>query len=416
MSGAIEYINSFKTFGKAPGLHRIGKLLELVGNPQKELSFIHIAGTNGKGSVSAYISNILQCAALKTGLFISPYIIDFRERFQINGEMISEADLEYYTGRVRTATSKLPKEDMPTQFDLITAIAFLYFKEKACDVVVLETGLGGLYDSTNIIEDPLCTVITSISKDHTALLGDTIEEIALQKAGILKPDCNSVLYPIQDPNAKKVIEKTANKLNSQLTVPDLQDLTVTDLGLLGSRVSYKGLEFSLRLCGSFQPYNAITAIEAVKSSGLCVSDTNIIEGLQKTVFPARCEVISTNPPLLLDGAHNPDSMKLLAEFINKHLPRPITAVIGMMADKDITSTLAKIAPCFSEIFCVQPKNPRAVTADKLAEIGADYTKCTPCNSLEDALEKAKETGASVVVCGSLYLASEAKRILCEEKI
>lgn len=411
MPNAIEYISSFETFGKAPGLHRIEKLLNALGNPQDSLSVIHIAGTNGKGSVSTYISNILQSAKLKTGLFISPYIINFRERFQINGEMISVAELENYINRIKPVIDSLSKEYIPTQFDLITAVAFLYFKENACDAVVLETGLGGLYDSTNIIKNPLCSVITSISMDHTSVLGDTIEKIAMQKAGILKQNCNAVLYPIQHTDSQSVIKQEASRLNCRLTTPDLQQLKAEDLGMQGSRVSYNDYEFSLQLCGNFQPYNAITAIEAVKISGLCVSREAIISGLENTVFPARCEVISKNPPILLDGAHNPDSMQLLAEFINKHLPRPITAVMGMMADKDITSALAKIAPCFNEIFCVQPKNPRAVSADELAKLGAKYTKCTPCNSLNLAISSAKLKGGSVVICGSLYLASEAKKIL-----
>lgn len=411
MAEVIEYINSFHAFGKAPGLHRIERLLHNLGDPQKDISCIHVAGTNGKGSVCAYLSNILQCAGLKTGLYISPYVIDFCERFQINGAMISETALASYVDRIRPVVEALPEEDKPTQFDLITAIAFLYFKESGCDAVVLETGLGGLYDSTNIIENPLCTVITSISNDHTSILGDTIEKIAIQKAGILKKNCPAILYPLQEPSAMRVIKQKAINTNSHLTMPNMQKLSVEDLGLAGSRVNYNDLEFSLRLCGNFQPLNAITAIEAVKACGLPIKDNDIIVGLEKTVFPARCEVISTEPPILLDGAHNPDGLRALADFIKQHLPRPVTAVMGMMADKDISSALAAIAPCFDEIFCVEPNNPRSLTAKRLAELGSLYTKCTPFDTLNDALTEAKSKNASTVVCGSLYLATEARPIL-----
>ncbi len=411
MAGVIEYINSFHAFGKAPGLHRIEHLLHKLGNPQKDIACIHVAGTNGKGSVCTYISQIFQSAGLKTGLYISPYVIDFRERFQINGEMISETALTSYIERIKPVLDTISDEDKPTQFDLITAIAFLYFKENGCDAVVLETGLGGLYDSTNIIENPLCTVITSISNDHTAILGDTIEKIALQKAGILKKNNPAVLYPLQEPSAMRVVQQKATDTNSQLTIPDMQQLTVEDMGLSGSRVHYKGLAFSLKLCGAFQPLNAITAIEAVKACGLPIKDKDIITGLEKTIFPARCEVISAEPPILLDGAHNPDGLRALADFIKQHLPRPITAVMGMMADKDISSALKEIAPCFDEIFCVEPNNPRSLTAKGLAELGSRYTNCTPFDTLKEALTAATSKNASVVVCGSLYLATEARPIL-----
>lgn len=410
----IEYISSFHSFGKRPGLHRIRRLLELLGNPQLSLRCIHVAGTNGKGSVCCYISNILRCAGLKTGLFISPYVLDFRERFQINGEMIPQVVLEALTEQIRPVVESLPPEDKPTQFDLITAIAFLYFKQSNCDVVVLETGLGGMYDATNVLQKPLCTVITSISLDHTTVLGQTIGEIAVQKAGIIKQGCPTVLYPVQQPAAERVVRRAAAEQNSSLILPDLSLLKVEDLGLFGSRVSYSHYNFTLRMCGGFQPLNAITALEAVKQSGLNIGDDAITAGIQQAFFPARCELLSQNPPLLLDGAHNPDGMRALQDVVKKHMPRPVTAVMSMMADKDAATAMGIIAPCFSHIFCVASKNARSLTADDLAALGAAYTNCTPCNSPAIALQSALEEGASTVICGSLYLASELRTIVKKE--
>ena len=410
---AIEYISSFHSFGKQPGLHRIGRLLEQLGNPQRQLRCIHVAGTNGKGSVCCYISRMLRCAGLKTGLFISPFVLDFRERFQINGTWISPAELERLTDQIRPAADALSGEERPTQFDLITAIAFLYFRQNNCDAVVLETGLGGLFDATNIIAAPLCTVITSISRDHTAVLGDTIEAIASQKAGIIKPGCPTVLYPVQEPAAERVVRQTAARQNSRLLVPDMDALETEDLGLQGSRVRYYDFSFALRMCGAFQPLNAVTAIEAIRQSGLPVSDAAIAAGAETAFFPARCELLAQCPPLLLDGAHNPDGMRALADFIRRHMPRPVTAVMGMMADKDAAAALETIAPCFSHIFCITPENARALPADKLAALGAPFAPCTPCGTLAEALRAAREQGASTVICGSLFLAAEA-RPLCKE--
>lgn len=409
MRDAISYIHSFHTFGKAPGLHRISQLLRLLDDPQKQLRCIHVAGTNGKGSICCYISNILCCAGLKTGLFTSPYVLDFRERFQICGKMISEPELENLVNRIRPVVNRMPEADKPTQFDLITAIAFLFFKENKCDAVVLETGLGGLYDSTNVIAQPLCTVITSISRDHTAVLGKTIAEITAQKAGIIKPGCDTVLYPLQEPAAERILRQTALRQNSQLILPDKQALAVTDLGLHGSRVQYGGLNVTLRMCGAFQPLNAITAVEAVRCSGLHISSGAIAAGLEQAVLPARCEVLRTAPPLLLDGAHNPDGMRVLADFIRQHFPRPTVAVMGVMADKEVAAALEIIAPCFTQIFCVTPDNPRALVAEELAKLGAAYTKCTSCNTVAEALAYTQDL--PTVICGSLFLAAEARKYM-----
>lgn len=414
MSKAQEYIYSFGAFGKTPGLARINALLKLLGEPQDSLRFIHVAGTNGKGSTCTYISNILRLAGYKTGLYLSPYVLDFRERFQINGEMIAEDELDSLCDTVRAAADKLPRELLPTQFDLITAIAFLYYKAHRCDVVVLETGLGGLYDSTNCIKSPLCSVITSISYDHTAVLGDTMEKIAAQKAGIIKDGCPTAAYPKLPDSALRVICGTAKVKNSAVTVPDLEKLHVKDNGIYGSDVKYGELEFSLKLCGAFQPLNAVTAVEAVRLSGLSVSRENITEGLSSTVFPARCEVLRREPLVLLDGGHNPDGILQLSGFIKSNVKTPAVAVMGMMADKDVESSLGTIAPLFYKIFCVKPQNPRSMSANGLAAVGSKFTECIPCESVKEGIIKALAENNSTVICGSLYLASEARSILIKE--
>ncbi|MBQ2391759.1 MAG: bifunctional folylpolyglutamate synthase/dihydrofolate synthase [Clostridia bacterium] len=404
---AVDYINSFLKFGSKPGLERISNLLKLLGNPEKDLKFIHVAGTNGKGSTCCYISNILRAAGYKVGMFISPYVLEFRERFQINGEMIPYDELESITQMVKAAVDTLDDEMMVTEFELITAISYIYFKQNKCDVVVLEVGLGGMYDSTNTIDTPCCSVITSISFDHTAILGNTLSEIAAQKCGIIKQSGRCVSYPVQSDGAMSVIKSVAREKQNTLVVPDLNSLAVSDNGIFGSAVRYKGLDFSLRMAGKFQPYNAVVAIEAVKLCGLCISDEQIREGLSNSVFPARCELINNDPIIILDGAHNPDGVTALARLI-ENLPCSPIGVMGMMADKDIDAVMEIIAPLLSKIYCVTPKNPRSISAQELCRIASRYTEAIAFSDTEKAVTEARNENKPLVVCGSFYLASEVR--------
>ena len=408
---ATEYIDSFLIFGSKLGLERVTKLLNDLGNPQDKLKFIHVAGTNGKGSVCAYCSSILQQAGYKTGLFTSPYIIDFRERFQINGEMISEDELIKIVEKIKSIIDTYPKDEIPTEFEIVTAIGMMYFYQNNCDVVVLEVGLGGRFDSTNVIKNPLVSVICSISLDHTAQLGDTVDKIAFEKAGIIKENCESVLYPVQEEEVFKVIEDVAIKKHSNLTIAKNERISIVDRHINGDIIRFNDLDIALKIPGMFQPLNFITAVTAIEKSGLKVTDSQIKNGAEKAFFPARLQLFSENPKILLDGAHNPDGVKALKEHLEKYFDKP-TAIIGMMKDKDVSTVLSEIAPLFSKIITVTVNNPRSLTADELAEKAEKYCdNVMPIADYKKAILQEKKANEDFVICGSFYLCSDALKIL-----
>lgn len=411
---ATDYINSFLLFGSKLGLTRITKLLDDLGNPQDSLKFIHVAGTNGKGSVSCYTSNILQKAGYKVGMFISPYIIDFRERFQINNEMIPENDLCEIVQKIKAVTDTYPADELPTEFEIVTAIGIMYFAKEKCDVVVLEVGLGGRLDSTNVIKNPLCSVICSISLDHTQYLGDTLSQIAYEKGGIIKQNCPTVLYPIQENEVIKKITEICKERNSKLTIPSVDSVRLINEDISGDTIKYNNLEIKLNISGFVQQYNALTAITAIIISGLKVSDRQIKEGIESSYFPARLQLVSKNPKILVDGAHNPDGVKALKTYVEKYFCHPC-AVIGMMKDKDIDNVVSQIAPLFSKIFTVTVDNPRSISAKCLAEKIKKYcNNVTACESVENAIDTLIKENADFCICGSLYLSGEALKILKEQ--
>ena len=408
---ATEYIDSFLIFGSKLGLERVTKLLNDLGNPQDKLKFIHVSGTNGKGSVCAYCSSILQQAGYKTGLFTSPYIIDFRERFQINGEMISEDELIKIVEKIKSIVDTYPKDEIPTEFEIVTAIGMMYFYQNNCDVVVLEVGLGGRFDSTNVIKNPLVSVICSISLDHTAQLGDTVDKIAFEKAGIIKENCESVLYPVQEEEVFKVIEDVAIKKHSNLTIAKNERISIVDRHINGDIIRFNDLDIALKIPGMFQPLNFITAVTAIEKSGLKVTDSQIKNGAEKAFFPARLQLFSENPKILLDGAHNPDGVKALKEHLEKYFDKP-TAIIGMMKDKDVSTVLSEIAPLFSKIITVTVNNPRSLTADELAEKAEKYCdNVMPIADYKKAILQERKANEDFVICGSFYLCSDALKIL-----
>ena len=411
---AKDYIDSFLLFGSKLGLTRITKLLYDLGNPQDSLKFIHVAGTNGKGSISCYTSNILQKAGYKVGMFISPYIIDFRERFQINNEMIPENDLCEIVQKIKAVTDTYPADELPTEFEIVTAIGIMYFAKEKCDVVVLEVGLGGRLDSTNVIENPLCSVICSISLDHTQYLGDTLSQIAYEKGGIIKQNCPTVLYPIQENEVIKKITEICKERNSKLTIPSVDSVRLINEDISGDTKKYNNLEIKLNISGFVQQYNALTAITAIIISGLKVSDRQIKEGIESSYFPARLQLVSKNPKILVDGAHNPDGVKALKTYVEKYFCHPC-AVIGMMKDKDIDNVVSQIAPLFSKIFTVTVDNPRSISADCLAEKVKKYcNNVTACEIVENAIDTLIKENADFCICGSLYLSGEALKILKEQ--
>lgn len=394
-SQTLEFIHSLGNFSRPAGLCRITAAAEALGNPQDNFCSVHIAGTNGKGSVSAMLANVFKAAGYKTGLFISPYIIDFRERIQINGGFISESDLVKYAERVRKIGIDL------SEFEFITAAAFSYFSDKKCDMVIAETGLGGRLDATNILNSGI-TVITKIGMDHSAVLGDTVEKIAAEKCGIIKNSPVTVSSYDQPENALRVIENTANRL----LIPDKLQLRVISCDESGSTFIYKNKEYCISLAGKHQIENALTVIETVENSGFKIPYETVANALKETIFPARAEIICEKPLVLLDGAHNPDGAKALAGILAHYAGR-VTAVIGMMRDKDSSAVLAATLPfCKAAVAVTVGNMPRSLEAEELAVKARKYCHCVTADSYRDAIEKSYSlaAGEPVFVFGSLYLA------------
>lgn len=415
MTNAENYFHSLLTFGIRPGLDRIKILLERLDNPEKSLRFIHVAGTNGKGTVCSLIASVLTAAGYKTGLYTSPYIVDFRERIRINGEMISENDLDNATETVKSEIEKLRNEGIIiTEFEAVTAAAFLHYKNAGCDFVVLETGLGGRFDATNVIERPLMSIITSISLDHVNILGNNLSEIAYEKCGIIKNNCPVVTCSTQSPDAMKVICEQCRMHNSELYVADIGDCRLIDETIEGSNIMFAGRQVRVPFPGAHQRENcivALTAVDILKKEGIAIPETAIKKGVEKTKNPARCEIVSTRPFVIFDGCHNEGSAKALAFVIDKHLKnKKITALMGMMEDKDVSKVLSLLCPQFDNMITVTPTNPRAMKAHKLAELAKNY--CKNVKDFDDELEGLKfavnnlTKDGVLLVCGSLYLCSD----------
>lgn len=421
---ALEKIHSLLSFGSRPGLDRILTLLDRMGNPQNKLKYIHVAGTNGKGSTCAMLSSTLVASGYKTGLFISPYINDFRERIQINNEMISKEMLANAVEETFPLIEKLQSEGIIiTEFEYVNALEFYIHEKENCDIVVLETGMGGLLDCTNVIKPPLCSVITTIGLDHTAILGDTIEKISAQKCGIIKSDSLAVTSR-QVAEAMSVIEQTAERLNVPLMKSESVNINVTSETLEGSEFEYNGRKIHINLAGNHQLENAKTAlaaIESVRQRGLLeISDDDISEGFAKAVNPARFELLSKNPVVILDGAHNPNGIEALKNSVRKFLDgKEITCVMGMLADKDIDSSIKLLDGVFETVYTVPVDNPRAISSEELAEKCKGYFKnVTSFDSAEkafdSAFEDAKKNGGAVLICGSLYLAGEIRPYILDK--
>lgn len=414
---ALNKINSLLRFGIKPGLERVAKLLELLGNPQDKLKFVHVAGTNGKGSVCALLSSVLTKAGCKTGLYISPYIVDFRERMQINGQMISQQELSDLVEKTFPLAEQMAANgEEITEFEFITALALQWYAQSHCDVVVLEVGLGGRFDATNIISAPLVSVIMSISLDHTAILGDTVEQIAFEKCGIIKQGGTTVCFPTQPQSALHVIKQTATERENILLVADLNMVTPISTGLHGTELRYKNNTLHLPFIGDHQIKNAVTAltaIEVLRQKGIAISEQAVIDGFDRASFPARLEVLCDKPVFLLDGAHNPSGAAALADAIKEYLPSEnVVCMMGMLADKDTHMAVQALSGLFSHVITLAPSNPRALSAADLAAQWQGHCKSVlALDDIDEAINKAFELVApngAVVVCGSLYLAGDVR--------
>ena len=424
---AIEALHALPRMGQgAPGLARMQNLCDHLGNPEKELQCIHIAGTNGKGSLAAMTSSILTAAGYKTGLTISPYVVDFRERFQIDGEMIPPRTLANLTEKVLDAIDAIEAEggEKPVEFEAVTALAFLWFAREKCDLVVLETGLGGRCDATNVVPHKLVAAITKIGYDHMEVLGDTLDKIAAEKAGIIKEGTVVVNYPDQPAEAMGPILTAAAEAHTSIITPDKDDLTLLRGKRLENRIDYGGYRAALGLPGTHQANHAAMAVEIAlalwREFGYDISDDAILQGLADARMPARIEVLHRHPLLLLDGCHNPDGAKMLAATLTRaDFEENLVGVLGVLADKDYKDMLSDLAPCFAKIYTVTPNCPRALSAEELQKEARFHTDAEAADSVADAIRKAVDYAdennlAGVVVCGSLYLAAEARPLLLKE--
>lgn len=414
---ALEYIHSISwTFCK-PGLDRISELCRLLGEPQKDLKFIHVAGTNGKGSFCSMLSSILCESGLKVGLFTSPYIRFFNERMCVNGEPITDEELAEITTYVRPFADSMT--DKPTEFELITAVGFEYFKRKGCDVVVLEVGMGGRLDSTNIIREPLLSVITGIALDHTAFLGDTVEKIAAQKAGIIK-DNRPVLFGGEDTAAERVIRAAAEREASPYFCVDYTKLSVRNATLEGTAFDFDGREnMMIRLLGAYQPRNAalvLSAVDILKKCGLDISEKAVRRGLEAAVWHGRFEIIEREPLTIFDGAHNPQGIDSAVESVKRYFgDEKVYILTGVLKDKDYGYIASRLSDIGERAFVLTPDNPRALNAYEYADVlRKNGIAADGFDTLREAYITARETakadGKALVCLGSLYTYSELMEI------
>ena len=427
-SEALDYIHSSHRFGMKLGLESTEKLMELLGKPQDELNIIHVAGTNGKGSICSFIAKVLEKSGYKVGLFTSPYLEVFNERIRINGENITDEHIAKSVSEVKLRIDKMIAEgyDSPTEFEIVTAMAFLIYKwENVVDYAVMEVGLGGRYDSTNIIKNPLVSVIASISLDHTRVLGDTIAKIAYEKGGIIKKNSAVVVYS-QGDEAEDVLKKIAAEEGAEFIEADFSDINVKkdDVHSQVFDFSINGKEFKdmeIRLIGEHQVRNCVTALNAIdylRRSGKVanITDESVKAGILETKWPGRVEKVMENPTFVIDGAHNEDGARSLRKVLDKYFAnRNLVLMLGMLEDKDIDTVLEILMPVFDKVVVTEPDNPRKISADKLKAKIEKYTgNVEAVEKIEDALERVLEVAEEedvIISAGSLYMIGEVRTLL-----
>ena len=421
---AMEYIEQLKPLGSVMGLESIRSLCRRLGNPQNRLKFVHIAGTNGKGSVLSYISTVLQAAGYKVGRYISPAVLDYRERFQVDGRMITQSGLCKYLEAVRKAAQEMVEagETHPTLFEVETAAAFLYFLDKGCDIVVLETGLGGSLDATNVIDTTVAAVFTSISMDHMEILGESLEQIALAMAGIIKNKCY-VISAKQQPEVMKVLRQAAAFRRAKFFTADAAKAKHVKSGVTKQHFSYdkyKNLEISM--LGQFQIENAVVAVETITMLGRCgfpVPEEKLREGMMQAKWPGRFQVIGKKPFFIADGAHNEDAARKLVESIRFYYPdRKIIFIMGMLRDKEYDKVIRITFALAKHIITVTPPiRERALSAYELAQAAGEYhDSVTVADSVQEAVEIAyllagEDKDTVIIAFGSLSYLGELMNIV-----
>ena len=409
---AIEYIENYTWSRTRLGLARTRELLHAIGDPQKQLKFVHVSGSNGKGSTCAMLDSILRAAGYRTGLYTSPYIQDFCERMQVNGQNISGEDLARITEQVRVSADAM--EDHPSQFELVTTIAMQHFLEQRCDLVVLEVGMGGELDSTNVIDCPEAAVITNIGLEHTEYLGDTLEKIASAKGGIIKPGCTAVCYD-SVPEVMDTLRQICKERDAEFRIARAEDLNGLSHSLDGQRFAWKEKEYTLPLLGPHQLRNAGTVLEtiaALREKGWEIPEAAVHTGLKTVRWPARFEVLWREPLFIVDGGHNPQCAEALCRNLKEYLPgQQFTFLAGILADKDYRQMLDLIAPFAKRFLCVTPDSPRALPAEDLAaEVLQRGTPACACESIEAGVREALKCGEDTVAFGSLYMAGHVRTV------
>ena len=406
---ALAYINNLRWYGSRPGLERVGALLEKLGDPQKSLKFVHIAGTNGKGSCAAMTASVLRAAGYRTGLFTSPYLFRFNERMQLNGKPIPDDTLAALVGEIMPLADAM--EEHPTEFEMMTALALLWYAREKADIVVLEVGLGGRFDATNVIGCPEAAVIMNIGLDHTAVLGDTVEQIASEKAGIIKPGCEVVLYPQQE-SVERVIRARCEALGAALHTADFAQIVPEFDSLEGQVFTYRGAPCAIPLLGAHQRKNAAVVLElteVLRQRGWRLEEDAVEHGLYAVSWPARFELIHEEPAFVVDGGHNPQCAGTVAETLLHYFPgRKRVLLVGVLADKDYERMAEILAPAADAWVCVTPDSERALPAAELGQVLERFGKpVTVCGSIPEgvstATEQAGEDGVACAV-GSLYMA------------
>ena len=416
---ALAYIHGVQWRGQKPGLERTRALLAHLGNPEQALKFVHIGGTNGKGSTAAMVEQVLRTAGYRTGLYTSPYINRFNERIRVDGAEIGDEELEALVEEIRPFADSM--EDLPSEFELITALAFLYFARRECDIVVLEVGLGGEFDATNVIPCPEVAVLTAIDLDHTAVLGPTVADIARTKCGIIKEGGDVVSYA-QLPEAAREIEAACQARNAKLWPVNFDRLTVGPADLQYRTFSYGPFQdLKLPLLARYQPKNAavaITALTVLAHRGWQITGEHIRAGLAQVQWPGRFEVLGTHPVFLLDGSHNPQGMAATAESLRELFPeQKFVFLLSIMADKDVDAMLSLLVPLAQRFFTVTAGNPRAMPApqlaDKLRALGAQAEPCASIAEGVAAAEGAAGYDGRVCALGTLYFSGDVRKAFLE---
>lgn len=399
----IHTIENKRRFGSLPGVVVSRKLLAAVGDPQNDLAFIHIAGTNGKGSTAAFLREILKEAGIRAGMFTSPHLIDFTERIQVDGRQIPRED----AARLGEMLLNLDLDVHPTMFDYCLAMALLYFREQGCQLVILETGLGGRLDSTNVISAPLVSVITKIGYDHTEVLGDTLDQIAAEKAGILKPHTFMISESQQQP-AEKVLKDCCSKLGISYQFVEAEKIKAVDHGF-----SYEGKgSYPMRMLGMHQRENAMAAVfaaEALRIYGFEITDAQISQGIENATWNGRMELISQEPYLLIDGAHNGHGVHALAESLKELYPdEKFHFIMGVLADKDYKQMVKEILPLAESVTTVTPDSGRALQGETLAEYIRSFGIFA--ENTEQMQEAFLQIRDKTVAFGSLYFIGEIRKL------